>query len=197
MSIETNPEKSRKYHIKTYGCQMNEQDSELPVCLNNPATSQRRCWKGDLVVLNTCSVRHSAENKVYGKLGQIKRLKAQNPRMKVALCGCMAQLPDVRVRLKRLGVDLVFGTHNIHQLPFLLQRGAEMTEPCIEVWDKPGAVVESLPSRRAAGISAFVNIMYGCNNYCSYCIVPYTRGYERSRSPQHILDEIIKLVEKE
>ncbi len=196
--MERPREEQEKYHILTYGCQMNERDSEIIAGLLEQVGYQPTSVleEADLVVLNTCSVRHSAENKVYGKLGEIKRLKTQNPRMKVALCGCMAQLPDVRARLKKLGVDLVFGTHNIHELPLLLQRGADMAEPCIEVWDKPGEVVESLPSRRANGISAFVTIMYGCNNYCSYCIVPYTRGHERSRSPRHILDEIVKLVDE-
>ncbi len=199
MSIAVNTqEEQRKYHLMTYGCQMNERDSEIIAGLLEQSGYRPTpvLEEADLVVLNTCSVRHSAENKVYGKLGQIKRLKIQNPRMRVALCGCMAQLPDVRTRLKKLGVDLVFGTHNIHQLPLLLERGADMAEPCIEVWDKPGAVVEDLPSKRADGISAFVTIMYGCNNYCSYCIVPYTRGHERSRSPRHILDEIKKLVDE-
>ena len=141
MSIAVNTqEEQRKYHLMTYGCQMNERDSEIIAGLLEQSGYRPTpvLEEADLVVLNTCSVRHSAENKVYGKLGQIKRLKIQNPRMRVALCGCMAQLPDVRTRLKKLGVDLVFGTHNIHQLPLLLERGADMAEPCIEVWDKPG-----------------------------------------------------------
>jgi len=198
LSMERTREEQGKYHILTYGCQMNERDSEIIAGLLEQVGYQpvSMLEDADLVVLNTCSVRHSAENKVYGKLGEIKRLKTKNPRMKVAVCGCMAQLPDVRARLKKLGVDLVFGTHNIHELPLLLQRGADSVEPCIDVWDKPGEVVESLPSRRANGISAFVTIMYGCNNYCSYCIVPYTRGHERSRSPRHIVDEIVKLVDE-
>lgn len=187
-----------KYHILTYGCQMNERDSEIIAGLLEQSGLQEASTMedADLVILNTCSVRHSAENKVYGKLGEIKRLKTVRPHMKVALGGCMAQLADVREKLKRLGVDLVFGTHNIHELPALLERESTGKTPHIEVWDKPGEVVEDLPSRRSDGISAFVTIMYGCNNYCSYCIVPYTRGHERSRVPQHILDEIKELVDQ-
>lgn len=199
MMIETVPNDERKkYHILTYGCQMNERDSEIIAGLLEQSGLQEATSleEADLVVLNTCSVRHSAENKVYGKLGQIKRLKAERPHMKVALGGCMAQLADVRAKLKKLGVDLVFGTHNIHELPDLLGRGITGKSPHFEVWDKAGEVVEDLPSRRADGISAFVTIMYGCNNYCSYCIVPYTRGHERSRTPEHILNEIRGLVDQ-
>jgi len=187
----------RQYHILTYGCQMNERDSEIIAGLLEQSGFQEASSieEADLVVLNTCSVRHSAENKVYGKLGEIKRLKAHRPHLKVALGGCMAQLSDVQVKLKKLGVDLVFGTHNIHELPALLEREG-IGKPHIEVWDQPGEVVEDLPSRRVDGISAFVTIMYGCNNYCSYCIVPYTRGHERSRAAEHILDEIKLLIDQ-
>lgn len=199
MMIEAFPKnEGKKYHILTYGCQMNERDSEIIAGLLEQSGCQEASSleEADLVVLNTCSVRHSAENKVYGKLGQIKRLKAEHPQMKVALGGCMAQLADVRAKFKKLGVDLVFGTHNIHELPALLERETAGKPPHIEVWEKPGEVVEGLPSRRVEGISAFVTIMYGCNNYCSYCIVPYTRGHERSRAPEHILDEIKGLVDQ-
>ena len=182
----------------TYGCQMNERDSEIIAGLLEQSGYKEApsLEEADLVIPNTCSVRHSAENKVYGKLGEIKRLKAGHPQMKVALGGCMAQLADVRARLKKLGVDLVFGTHNLHELPALLERELTGKPPHIEVWDKPGEVVEDLPSCRVDGINAFVTIMYGCNNYCSYCIVPYTRGHERSRAPQQILDEIKRLVDQ-
>lgn len=185
------------YIILTYGCQMNERDSEIIAGLLEESGYHEASSleEADLVVLNTCGVRHTAENKVFGKLGQIKVIKSKNPRMKVALGGCMAQLPEVRGRLRKLGVDLIFGTHNIHELPSLLEKsGTKGT--LVGVWDKPGEVVENLPDRRAPGVSSFVNIMYGCNNYCSYCIVPYVRGNERSRASEDILAEIRRLVEE-
>ena len=188
----------KRYHILTYGCQMNERDSEIIAGLLEQSGYQvaDSLEQADLVLINTCSVRHSAENKVYGKLGEIKRLKARRPQMKVALGGCMAQLDEVRTRLKKLGVDLIFGTHNLHELPLLLERIEAGELPHVGVWDKPGAVVENLPSKREAGVSAFVTIMYGCNNYCTYCIVPYVRGHERSRAPGDILREIEVLAEQ-
>ncbi|NLB18536.1 MAG: tRNA (N6-isopentenyl adenosine(37)-C2)-methylthiotransferase MiaB [Syntrophomonadaceae bacterium] len=177
---------------------MNERDSEIISGLLEESGYHEASSleEADLVVLNTCSVRHTAENKVFGKLGQIKVIKSKNPHLKVALGGCMAQLPEVRGRLKRLGVDLVFGTHNIHELPSLLEKMGGKGAPFVSVWDKPGEVVENLPDKRTAGVTSFVNIMYGCNNYCSYCIVPYVRGNERSRDSKDILAEIRKLVEE-
>jgi len=146
-----------------------------------------------VIMFNTCSVRHSAENKVYGKLGEIGVLKRHNPELIIAFGGCMAQLPEVQARLKRMGVDVVFGTHNLHELPYLIEQAKQTHKPVFQVWDKEGEVEESLPSVRQAGISAFVNIMYGCNNFCSYCIVPYTRGRERSRRSSDILKEVREL----
>jgi len=184
--------KSRKYHILTYGCQMNVRDSEIIGGLleENGYIETDNLEKADIIVFNTCSVRHSAENKVYGKLGEVNLLKKKNPAMKIAFGGCMSQMPEVRQRLKKQGVDVVFGTHNIHQLPLLLEEAQEKNSPVINVWEKEGEIVETLPSRRKNGLSAFVNIMYGCNNFCSYCIVPYTRGRERSRRPSDIITEI-------
>ncbi len=198
MIEEVQKNEGLRYYILTYGCQMNDRDSEIIAGLLEKSGYRETTSLEDaeLVVLNTCSVRHSAENKVYGKLGQIKRLKADRPQMKVAFGGCMAQLPEVRSKLKKLGVDLIFGTHNIHELPDMLNKTNVGKLPYIRIWDKPGAVVENLPSKRSVGISAFVNIMYGCNNYCSYCIVPYVRGHERSRAPQDILNEIKGLVDQ-
>jgi tRNA-2-methylthio-N6-dimethylallyladenosine synthase len=151
--------------------------------------------EADVVVFNTCSVRHSAENKVYGKLGEINKFKKNNPNLIIAFGGCMAQLPGVAARLKRQGVDIVFGTHNIHELPYLIEQFQSTKKKVIQVWEQHGEVIESLPSSRKEGISAFVNIMYGCNNFCSYCIVPYTRGRERSRHPREIMDEVKQLVD--
>jgi len=144
----------------------------------------------DLVVFNTCSVRHSAENKVYGKLGEVAGLKRRKPGLLVALGGCMAQLPEVRRKLQKSGVDIVFGTHNLHELPRLIQEAVETGGPVFKVQEEMEAIIEGQPVRRRQGVSAFVNIMYGCNNFCSYCIVPYTRGRERSRRPHEIIAEL-------
>jgi tRNA-2-methylthio-N6-dimethylallyladenosine synthase len=182
----------KKYYILTYGCQMNVRDSEIISGLleENGYIEADDLDQADLIVFNTCSVRHSAENKVYGKLGKIKALKKENPEMKIAFGGCMSQLPEVRQRLKKQGVDVVFGTHNIHQLPLLLKQAQENNSPVVNVWENAGELIEPLPSCRKNELSAFVNIMYGCNNFCSYCIVPYTRGRERSRKPADIIKEI-------
>jgi len=182
------------YYILTYGCQMNARDSEILSGLLEQAGYQKtELDQADLVVFNTCSVRHSAENKVYGKLGEVNKMKQSRPGMMIAFGGCMAQLPDVVQKLKRKGVDVIFGTHNLHQLPELLERVKEGGKRVIEVWEEHGDVIEDLPSTRREGVSAFVNIMYGCNNFCSYCIVPYTRGRERSRRPEDIIQELEQL----
>lgn len=183
------------YHIITYGCQMNVRDSEIMGGLLEAMgyTPAEKPEDASLVLFNTCSVRHSAENKVYGKLGEISVLKRRNPDMLIAFGGCMAQLPEVQNRLKKLGVDVVFGTHNIHELPYLVEQAKHQSAPVFQVWDQEGGVEENLPSTRKSGLCAFVNIMYGCNNFCSYCIVPYTRGRERSRSSADIVNEIKEL----
>jgi len=146
--------------------------------------------EADLIVFNTCSVRHSAENKVYGKLGEVLAMKRTKPDLLVAVGGCMAQLDNVRARLKKQKVDIVFGTHNIHELPRLIEAAEGTGGRVIQVYDREQQIIEPLPSRRGEGISAFVNVMYGCNNFCSYCIVPYTRGRERSRNPEDIINEV-------
>ncbi|MGE5416953.1 MAG: tRNA (N6-isopentenyl adenosine(37)-C2)-methylthiotransferase MiaB [Acidobacteriota bacterium] len=192
-----NRDQDKKYQILTYGCQMNERDSEIIAGLLETAGYEqaKALEDADLVVFNTCSVRHSAENKVFSRLGEIKKLKYDRPELKVAFGGCMAQLPEVRRRLSNLGVDVVFGTHNVHELPGLLEQAYLQGGRIFRVWDKAGEVVENLPSKRERAISSFVNIMYGCNNYCSYCIVPYVRGQERSRESGQIIDEIKSLVD--
>lgn len=190
----------KKYLTLTYGCQMNERDTATIAGLVERSGYQEASSfeEADLIVLNTCSVRHSAENKVYGKLGELKRFKQDKPDMLIALGGCMAQLDEVRDKLKKMGiVDVVFGTHNLHELPYLLEKAeAGLERPVIDVWAEAGEIVENLPARRQGGISAFVNIMFGCNNFCSYCIVPHTRGRERSRHPDDILAEVEGLVEQ-
>ncbi|PKM77737.1 MAG: tRNA (N6-isopentenyl adenosine(37)-C2)-methylthiotransferase MiaB [Firmicutes bacterium HGW-Firmicutes-15] len=188
--------KKLTYHILTYGCQMNVRDSEIISGLLDGMgyIEEAALVEADLVLFNTCSVRHSAENKVYGKLGEINKLKKKHPNLIIAFGGCMAQLPGVVTRLKRQGVDIIFGTHNLHELPYLIEQFRATQKKVVQVWQQHGEVIESLPSKRKEGISAFVNIMYGCNNFCSYCIVPYTRGRERSRHPQEIITEVIQLV---
>ncbi|MCX5780368.1 MAG: MiaB/RimO family radical SAM methylthiotransferase, partial [Firmicutes bacterium] len=185
------------YHIITYGCQMNVRDSEIIAGLlaNTGYGEEPRAEAADLIIFNTCSVRHSAENKVYSKLGEYIKLKRTHPEMIVAFGGCMAQLPEVIKKVKKMGVDVVFGTHNLHELPQLLVQYRETRRKVVQVWPQAGEVIEELPSQRKPGLSAFVNIMYGCNNFCSYCIVPYTRGRERSRHPRDILAELEQLAE--
>lgn len=187
----------RGYHILTYGCQMNSRDSEIiGGLLEQEGYTEVPLDEAELVVFNTCSVRHSAENKVYGKLGKVLKSKRTHPEMIVAFGGCMAQLPEVVQKLKIKGVDIVFGTHNLHRLPDMLQRLKAGEKRIIEVWDRHGEIVENLPSTRRKGVSAFVNIMYGCNNFCSYCIVPYTRGRERSRNARDIIRELEQLADQ-
>lgn len=185
----------KKYLTLTYGCQMNVRDSEtIAGLLEGMGYSETdNLNDADIVIFNTCSVRHSAENKVYGKLGEVNKLKKSNPNLMIAFGGCMAQVPEVKRRLKRSGVDVLFGTHNVHELPYLIEEALTSNKSIFKVWDNAGPVIEPLPARRQAGLSAFVNIMYGCNNFCSYCIVPYTRGRERSRLPEHIIEEIKQL----
>lgn len=182
----------KSYYILTYGCQMNVRDSEVIAGLleGSGYCAAARADEADLVVFNTCSVRHSAENKVFGKLGEITAMRRKDPSKMIAFGGCMAQLPEVRQILKKQKVDIVFGTLNIHELPGLIRRAEEGQGPVVQVWDKEGAIIEPLPSRRTGGFSAFVNIMFGCNNFCSYCIVPYTRGRERSREAGDIIKEV-------
>ena len=181
-----------KYYILTYGCQMNVRDSEIIAGLleGMGCTAADTVEDAAIILFNTCSVRHSAENKVYGKLGEIMVLKRKNPETLIAFGGCMAQLPQVREKLKKSGVDVVFGTHNIHELPYLIATARAGKQSVYQVWEQEGMVVEPMPSQRRPGLSAYVNIMYGCNNFCSYCIVPYTRGRERSRQPEDIIKEL-------
>ncbi|NLO22587.1 MAG: tRNA (N6-isopentenyl adenosine(37)-C2)-methylthiotransferase MiaB [Syntrophomonadaceae bacterium] len=180
------------YHILTYGCQMNVRDSEIlaGIVEGMGYVVTPHLEEADLVIFNTCSVRHSAENKVYGKLGQVAKLKRKNPDMIIAVGGCMAQLENVRKRLKKQQVDIVFGTYNLDELPQMIAERKESGRKLVQIYEGERDMAENLPSSRNQGVTAFVNIMYGCNNFCSYCIVPYTRGRERSRQPEHIMAEI-------
>lgn len=186
-----------RYFIKTYGCQMNERDSEIMAGQLDhmgyvPAMSDR---DADLIVINTCAVRGSAEQHAFGYIGQLRQLKDERPDLTLAVAGCMAQEPGTIAWLKKHApqVDLVFGTHNMHQLPELLEQAAETEEMIVDVWQSAGEVVEHLPSHRKDGVRAFVNIIYGCDKFCTYCIVPFTRGKERSRELAPIVDEVREL----
>lgn len=188
--------KDKHYLIQTYGCQMNEHDTEtikgLLEQMGYRSTDDRH--QADIILLNTCAVRENAEDKVFGELGHLKHLKTANPSLILGVCGCMSQEEAVvnRILKKHPFVDLIFGTHNIHRLPILLKEAMFSKEMVIEVWSKEGDIIENLPKKRE-GIKAWVNIMYGCDKFCTYCIVPYTRGKERSRQPQDVLAEVREL----
>ncbi|MDA8236063.1 MAG: tRNA (N6-isopentenyl adenosine(37)-C2)-methylthiotransferase MiaB [Clostridia bacterium] len=189
---------TQKYIVHTYGCQMNDHDSEILAGMLQEMGYQPTDDEGqaDIILLNTCCVRETAENKIWGKMGELTHIKSQNPAVILGICGCMAQQKEVaeKIRQKAPHMDLIFGTHNVHQLPELIERAREMDKTVMEVWETEGTVVENLPARRVDGVKALVTIMYGCNNYCTYCIVPYVRGRERSRQVKDIIQEIEGLV---
>lgn len=189
--------RDKTYHITTFGCQMNEHDSEtIAGMLEELGFSQSpERNSADVVIINTCSVRENADKRFFGTLGQLKRIKKENPEFTVCVCGCMMQQQHIidSVKSKYPWVDLIFGTHNIHQFPQLLQNVMKEREKLVNVWEDGGEIVEGLPAKRLYRHKAFVNIMYGCNNFCTYCIVPYTRGRERSRKPEDIVDEVQRL----
>ena len=186
-----------KYMIQTFGCQMNEHDSENLAGMLEAMGYEATLMTDDcdLIIYNTCAVRENAELKVYGNLGHLKLAKRKNPNLKIAVCGCMMQQPHVvkEIKSKYKHVDLVFGTHNLYKFPELLTTIMDSNSILVDVWDVDGEVVEGLRSSRKFELKAFVNIMYGCNNFCTYCIVPYTRGRERSRTPEDIIKEIKEL----
>ena len=189
-----------KYMIQTFGCQMNEHDSENLAGMLDAMGYESTMMTDDcdLIIYNTCAVRENAELKVYGNLGHLKLAKRKNPDLKIAVCGCMMQQPHVvkEIKSRYKHVDLVFGTHNLYKFPELLTNTMDSDKLLVDVWDVDGEVVEGLRSSRKFELKAFVNIMYGCNNFCTYCIVPYTRGRERSRTPEDIINEIKDLAAK-
>ena len=185
------------FHVTTFGCQMNARDSEKLVgILEEIGYVEVDDEKADFVIYNTCTVRENANNKVYGRLGYLSTLKKKNPEMMIALCGCMMQEPDVveRIRTHYKYVNLVFGTHNIFKFAELLCQCYESKSTIIDIWKDTDKIVEDLPIKRKFSFKSGVNIMFGCNNFCSYCIVPYVRGRERSREPKDIIREIEGLV---
>lgn len=182
--------------MQTMGCQMNARDSEkLEAVLSYIGYQTTEDTVADFVLYNTCTVRENANLKVYGRLGYMKNQKKKNPCMKIAMCGCMMQEPEVveKIRKSYPFVDIIFGTHNVYKLAELLYTQIQSERMILDVWQEAEEIVEELPSTRKYFFKAGVNIMYGCNNFCSYCIVPYVRGRERSRKPEEILREIREL----
>ena len=190
--------KGKKYFIKTYGCQMNEHDSEVIGALLEKLgfESVDDYLKADLVILNTCSIRENAHNKAFGMLGRLKHLRNEKKDLIIGLCGCMAQETSVVEEILRdyKFVNFVFGTHNMHELPKILDRSIEENSQQIEVYSREGDLYEGLPVVRTNNYKAYVNIIYGCDKFCTYCIVPYTRGRERSRAKEDILREVDELI---
>lgn len=183
--------------VITFGCQMNARDSEkLTGILEQIGYTMIDSEKADFVIYNTCTVRENANMRVYGRLGQMKQIKKKNPGMFIALCGCMMQEPEVVEKLKKSyrHVDLIFGTHNIFKFAELVYRRITESKMVIDIWKDTDQIVEDLPNDRKYPFKTGINIMFGCNNFCSYCIVPYVRGRERSRQPEDIIREIEKAV---
>jgi len=185
------------YHILTFGCQMNERDSEMlaGILYEIGYRPTGDIEDADLILLNTCCVRETAENKIWGRIGELKALKSRKPDTILGICGCMTQQSEVGEKIRRRAphIDLIFGTHNLHNLPELIARIREERRTVIDIWETEGDIVENLPSKRVDGIKAYVTIMYGCNNFCTYCIVPFVRGRERSRKTADIIDEVREL----
>ena len=190
----------KKYIIETWGCQMNEEDSEKLAGMLKTLDYEETLFrdKADVIIFNTCAVRENAELKVYGNLGALKAIKSKNPDMILAVCGCMMQqkgMPE-EILKKYKHVDIVFGTHNAHKFPEYLERAKTEHAQICEIYEKETEIVEGIPIVRDSDVKAYVTIMYGCNNFCTFCIVPYVRGRERSRKPEDILNEIKQLVAK-
>lgn len=191
--------KELKYYIHTFGCQMNVHDSEklagMLLRMGYQWTAHEE--DADLILYNTCCVREHAELKVYGNIGALKELKSKKPHLMIGICGCMMQQKEVSdfIQKRFPYVDIIFGTHNLHLFPTFLYHAIVSGQNIIKIQEDEGDVIEGLPIERAEGVSAWVTIMYGCENYCTYCIVPYVRGRERSRHPDVILKEIEGLVD--
>ncbi len=187
----------RTYFLETYGCQMNEHDSEKIgwILENMEYKETKNVNKADLIIFNTCAIRENAELKVYGKIGALKKLKRLNPELIIGVCGCMMQREDVRniIIEKYRHVDLIFGTHNIHKLPQLIKSHLQSGDTVVDVIEDTKEVVEDIGANRSYSYKAYVNIIYGCNNFCTYCVVPSTRGRELSREPENIIREIEEL----
>jgi tRNA-2-methylthio-N6-dimethylallyladenosine synthase len=189
---------NKTFYIETWGCQMNEEDSEKLSGMLRRTGYNRSTERdtADIIIFNTCCVRENAELKVKGNLGALKKIKKERPDLIIAVCGCMMQQEGVAEDIIKMFpfVDIVFGTHNSYKFPEYLNRVKQESKSVVEVIQKEEGIVEGIPIDRESKVKAFVTIMYGCNNFCTYCIVPYVRGRERSREPQNIVKEIKDLV---
>ena len=189
----------KKYFINTYGCQMNVHESEklAGILREHGYTEAFAQEDADIIVFNTCCIRETAEQKVLGNLGIVKKMLETRPHVKVAVCGCMAQKSGSAEALKKRCpfINLIFGTHNLHKFGEYLDL-LETKKFVSDIWDSEGEIVEDIPVYRTRGVNAWVNIMYGCNNFCSYCIVPYVRGRERSRNIDVVCNDVKKLIDE-
>ena len=189
---------SRTFHITTFGCQMNEHDSEVidGLLTERGFSSVKERKDASIVIINTCSVRDNADKRFFGTLGQLKKRKESDPSFIVCVCGCMMQQQRVvdTIKTKYPWVDVIFGTNSIHHIPELIEKVAIEKEKVVDIIENTEEIVEGLPAKRLFDHKALVNIMFGCNNFCTYCIVPYTRGREKSRAPEAIVDEVKGLV---
>lgn len=191
---------NKNYHIRTYGCQSNLRDTETMkgICELLGYKWVDDIYQADLVILNTCAVRENAEEKVFGEIGMLKKIKYTNPNFIFGIAGCMSQEEVVvkRILTNHAHIDFILGTHNIFRLPQIIEQAILSKETIVEIWNKEGDVIENLPSTRDSKIKAWVNIMYGCDKFCTYCIVPYTRGKVRSRLKDDIIKEIKELIQQ-
>lgn len=189
---------SRTFHITTFGCQMNEHDSEIidGLLTERGFSSVKERKDASIVIINTCSVRDNADKRFFGTLGQLKKRKESDPSFIVCVCGCMMQQQRVvdTIKAKYPWVDVIFGTNSIHHIPELIEKVAIEKEKVVDIIENTEEIVEGLPAKRLFDHKALVNIMFGCNNFCTYCIVPYTRGREKSRAPEAIVAEVKGLV---
>ncbi len=192
--------KNKTYYIKTYGCQMNEHDTEnIKAILEQMNFKESNIMENaDLILLNTCAIRENAHNKVFGMVGRIKHLKESKPNIIVGMCGCMVQEEVVaeEIKNKYKWLDIVFGTHNINELPKVLAKSLKNKSLELEVYSIEGDIIENMPAKRDSKYKAWVNIMYGCDKFCTYCIVPYTRGKQRSRTKENIINEVKELIKE-
>ncbi len=183
--------------VETHGCQQNENDSErIRGMLSESGYAMTDSLESaDLIIFNTCAVRENAEDKIFGRLGILKHMKEHRPELTIAVCGCMVQQEHISAKIKKVHpqVDLVFGTHALYRMPELLYKALGSKKTLVETPDSDGAIAEDIPVLRDADHKAWVSVMYGCNNFCTYCIVPYVRGRERSRQPDKIIEEIKEL----
>ena len=189
---------NKKYFINTYGCQMNVHESEkLAGVLKNLGYEEALAEsEADVIIFNTCCIREGAEQRIFGNIGALKKQKQQNPNLIIAVCGCMSQQKGIAdtIKAKFPFVNVVLGTHNIHKFEEYLLNNINSHKKVYDVWDKEQQIVENSPIYRTSKNNAWVNINYGCNNFCTYCIVPYVRGRERSRKPEDIIAEVTELV---